>query len=70
MVTDLSTDQDPAIQWRYYPLLSGQRAVVLRHRIEFFGALQKLTDLDIKVAVHSAPIEMVAIYLKTVRRGN
>jgi hypothetical protein len=35
VVTDLSTDQDPAIQWRYYPLLSGQRAVVLRHRIEF-----------------------------------
>ena len=24
VVTDLSTDQDPAIQWRYYPLLSGQ----------------------------------------------
>jgi hypothetical protein len=64
VVTDLSTDQDPAIQWRYYPLLSGQRAVVLRHRIEFLGALQKLTDLDIKIAVHSAPIEMVAIYLK------
>jgi len=64
VVTDLSIDQDPAIQWRYYPLLSGQRAVVLRHRIEFFGALQTLTDLDIKVAVHSAPIEMLALYLK------
>jgi hypothetical protein len=64
VVTDLSTDQDSVIQWRYYPLLSGQRAVVLRHRIEFLGALEKLTDLDIKIAVHSAPIEMVAIYLK------
>ena len=64
VVTDLSTDQDPAIQWRYYPLLSGQRAVVLRHRVEFFSALQTLTDLDIKVAVHSAPIEMLALYLK------
>jgi hypothetical protein len=64
VVTDLSTDQDPAIQWRYYPLLSGQRAVVLRHRIEYFTALQTLTDLDIKVAVHSAPIEMLALYLK------
>jgi hypothetical protein len=63
VVTDLSTDQDPAVQWRYYPLLSGQRAVVLRHRIEFFSALQTLTDLDIKVAVHSAPIEMLAVYL-------
>ena len=64
VVTDLSPDQDPAIQWRYFPLLSGQRAVVLRHRIESFSALQTLTALDIKIAVHSAPIEMVAIYLK------
>jgi hypothetical protein len=64
VVTDLATDLEPAIQWRYYPLLSGQRAVVLRHRIEFFSALQTLTDLDIKVAVHSAPIEMLALYLK------
>jgi hypothetical protein len=64
VVTDLSTDQGPAIQWRYYPLLSGQRAVVLRHQIEFFSALQTLTELDIKVAVHSAPVEMLALYLK------
>jgi hypothetical protein len=64
VVTDLSTDQDPAIQWRYYPLLSGQRAVVLRHKIQLFSALQTLTDLEIKVAVHSAPIEMLALYLK------
>ena len=64
VVTDLSTDQDPTIQWRYYPLLSGQRAVVLRHHIEFFSALQTLTDLDIKVAVHSAPVEMLTLYLK------
>ena len=64
VVTDLSTDQDPAIQWRYYPLLSGQRSIVLRHRTEFFDALQTLSALDIKVAVHSAPMEMLAIYLK------
>jgi hypothetical protein len=64
VVTDLSLDQDPAVQWRYYPLLSGPRAVVLRHRIEFFSAMQTLTALDIKVAVHSAPIETLAIYLK------
>jgi hypothetical protein len=64
VVTDLSTDQGPGIQWRYYPLLSGQRAVVLRHQIEFFSALQTLTDLDIKVAVHSAPVEMLALYLR------
>jgi hypothetical protein len=64
VVTDLAAEQDPAIQWRYYPLLSGQRAVVLRHQIENFGVLQTVTDLDIKVAIHSAPIEMLALYLK------
>jgi hypothetical protein len=64
VVTDLSDDLDPSIQWRYYPLLSGQRAVVLRHQLEFIRAFQTLTDLDIKVAVHSAPIEMLALYLK------
>jgi hypothetical protein len=63
VVTDVSTDQDLAIQWRYYPLLSGQRAVVLRHQIEFLSALQTLVDLDLKVAIHSAPIEMLALYL-------
>jgi hypothetical protein len=69
VVTDLAGDPDPAIQWRYYPLLSGQRAVVLRHRIEFFSALQTLTDLDFKVAVHSAPIETIALYLKLYREA-
>jgi len=64
VVTDLAADQDPAIQWRYYPLFSGQRAVVLRHRIECFSALQSFTGLEIKIAVHSAPIEMLALYLK------
>jgi hypothetical protein len=64
VVTDLPADQDPAIQWRYYPLLGGQRSIVLRHRIEFFSAMQTLTALDIKVTVHSAPIEMLALYLK------
>ena len=64
VVTDLKTAQDPSIQWRYYPLLSGQQAIVLRHRLEFLSALQTLSDLDIKVAVHSAPIEMLAVYLR------
>jgi hypothetical protein len=64
VVTDLKTAQDPSIQWRYYPLLSGQRAIVLRHRLQFLSALQTLSDLDIKVAVHSAPIEILALYLQ------
>ena len=64
VVTDLETAQDSSIQWRYYPLLSGQRSIVLRHRLEFLSALQTLSDHDIKVAVHSAPIEMLAVYLR------
>ena len=64
VVTDLKAAPDPSIQWRYYPLLSGQRAIVLRHRLQFLSALETLSDLDIKVAVHSAPIEMLAVYLQ------
>jgi hypothetical protein len=64
VVTDLPDDSDPSIQWRYYPLLNGQRAVVLRHRLAFLKAFETLIDLDIKVAVHSAPMEMLALYLK------
>ena len=64
VVADLSGDSDPSSQWRYYPLLSGQRAVVLRLQIKALSALETLTDLDIKVAVHAAPVEMLALYLK------
>jgi hypothetical protein len=74
VVTDLAaSEKDPAVQWRYYPLLSGQRAVALRHDLEFFTAFQNLThhnikiglaNLDIKIAVHSAAIETIAIYLQ------
>jgi hypothetical protein len=64
IVTDHSDDPDPAVQWRYYPLLSGQRAVVLRHQLEFLAAFEALANSGIKVAVHSAPVEMLALYLK------
>jgi hypothetical protein len=64
VVADISEDLNPSVQWRYYPLLSDQRAVVLRHHLEFLGAFEALTDLDIKVAVNSAPMEMLALYLK------
>ena len=63
VVTD-SDDLDPAAQWRYYPLLSGQRAVVLRHQLEFLTAFEALANSGLKVAVHSAPVEMLALYLK------
>src|SRR6266481_6426314 len=64
VVSDHSDDLDPAAQWRYYPLLSGQRAVVLRHQLEFLAAFEALANFGIKVAVHSAPVEMLALYLK------
>jgi len=64
VVTDHSSDPDAAAQWRYYPLMSGQRAVVLRHQLEFLAAFEALADSGIKVAVHSAPVEMLALYLK------
>jgi hypothetical protein len=64
VVTDLPDDPDPSIQWRYYPLLNGPRSVVLRHQVAFLKAFETLIDLDIKVALHSAPMEMLALYLK------
>lgn len=64
VVTDLSGHSDPAIQWRYYPIFCGQRAVALRHQIEFLKAFETLTDFDVKVAIQSAPLEMFALYLK------
>jgi hypothetical protein len=64
VVSDCSDELDPAAQWRYYPLLSGQRAVVLDHHLEFLAAFEALADCGIKVAVHSAPVEMLALYLK------
>src|SRR5258708_21452863 len=44
VVSDRSDDLDPAAQWRYYPLLSGQRAVVLRHQLEFLAAFEALAN--------------------------
>jgi hypothetical protein len=70
VVADLSDDLDPSIQWRYYPLLNAQRAVVLRLQVKALSALETLTDLDIKVAVHAAPMEMLALYLKVYEQAS
>jgi hypothetical protein len=64
VVTDLSDYLDPTIQWRYYPLLSGHRAMALRHHVKFLNAFETLAALDAKVAVYSAPVEMLALCLK------
>jgi hypothetical protein len=37
---------------------------VLRHQLELLAAFEALADSGIKVAVHSAPAEMLAVYLK------
>ena len=58
---------DRAAQCRYYPLFSSERAIVLRHSIQFLDALEALTEADIKVAIHSAPVEALAVYLKFCR---
>jgi len=58
---------DGAAQCRYYPLFSSQRALVLRHSIQFLGSLDSLAEADIKVAIHSAPVEALAVYLKFCR---
>ena len=42
--------------------------MVLRHQLEFLAAFETLAGLDIKVAVHSAPVEMLAVYLKLYQR--
>lgn len=68
VVSDISDDSDPMFQWRYCPILNGQRAVVLRHSLQFLAAFETLLDLDVKVAVHSAPLEMLALYLKLYQR--
>ena len=70
VVSDLSGDFDPSIQWRYYPLLHAQRAVVLRLQLKALSALETLADLDIKVAVHAAPVEMLALYLKAYEQAS
>jgi len=58
---------DTAAQCRYYPLFSSERAIALRHSIQFLSALESLTEADIKVAIHSAPVEALAVYLKLSR---
>ncbi|HTD14003.1 MAG TPA: hypothetical protein VK673_02435 [Chthoniobacterales bacterium] len=60
---------DAHAQCRYYPLFSSERAVALRHLIRFLPALDALIDQDIKVVIHSAPVEALAVYLKFCRQS-
>jgi hypothetical protein len=52
-------------QWRTYPLVAPERTIALKHELSLLEALEHLTEpeLDVKVAVHSAPIEMLALLL-------
>ncbi len=60
---------DPMAQCRCYPLFSSGRAIALRHSIQFLNSLESLTEADIKVAIHSAPVEALAVYLKFCRQS-
>jgi len=60
---------DPVAQCRYYPLFSSGRAIALRHSIQFLNALESLTEAEVKVAIHSAPVEALAVYLKFCRQS-
>jgi hypothetical protein len=52
-------------QWRTYPLVTPERTIALKHELSLLEALEHLTEpeLDVKVAVHSAPIEMLALLM-------
>jgi hypothetical protein len=65
VVTDLSETTVRSAQWRTYPLVSPERTIALKHDLSFLEALEHLSEpeLDVKVAVHSAPIEMLALLL-------
>jgi hypothetical protein len=60
---------DPVAQCRYYPLFSSGRGIALRHSVQFLNALESLTEAEVKVAIHSAPVESLALYLKFCRQS-
>jgi hypothetical protein len=65
VIADLGEFCARSAQWRTYPLVAPERTVALKHELPFLEALEHLAEpeLDIKIAVHSAPIEMLALLL-------
>ena len=66
VIAGLGEYVERAAQWRTYPLVAPERTIALKHELSsLLEALEDLTEpeLDVKVAVHSAPIEMLALLL-------
>jgi hypothetical protein len=65
VIAGLGEGVERTAQWRTYPLITPERTVALKHELSLLEALEHLTEpeLDVKVAVHSAPIEMLALLL-------
>jgi hypothetical protein len=65
VVAGLGECVERTAQWRTYPLVAPERAVALKHELSLLEALEYLTEaeFDVKVAVHCAPIEMLALLL-------
>ena len=65
VITDLSETTLRSTQWRTYPLVAPERTIALKHDLPCLESLEHLTEpeLDIKVAVLSAPIEMLTLLL-------
>jgi hypothetical protein len=65
VIAGIGEDVEQTAQWRTYPLVAPERTVALKHELSLLEALEHLTEpeLDVKVAVRSAPIEMLALLL-------
>jgi hypothetical protein len=65
VIAGLGESVERTAQWRSYPLVAPERTIALKHELSLLEALEHLTEpeLDVKVAVHSAPIEMLALLL-------
>jgi hypothetical protein len=65
VIAGLGESAERTAQWRTYPLVAPERTIALKHELSLLEALEHLSEpeFDVKVAVHSAPIEMLALLL-------
>jgi hypothetical protein len=65
VIAGLGEGIERTAQWRTYPLVAPERTIALKHELSLLEALEHLTEpeLDVKVAVRSAPIEMLGLLL-------
>jgi hypothetical protein len=66
VIAGLGECVERASQWRTYPLVAPERTVALKHELPLLEALEHLAEpeLDVKIAIRSAPIEMLALLLR------